>query len=112
MAKSVAMSCPLCLSVNDPVDMLAVTMAHSSPPQSAPLHLCRRCTIEIMKSAMASELIDPGEVFPDAPASGSNDRAADSGPADSAPIDSLVLPGERPGEATDLDRLEPEVPAG
>jgi hypothetical protein len=112
VAKSIAMSCPLCLSVNDPVDMLAVTMLHSTPPQSAPLYLCRLCVLEVMKAGIQSDLIDPSEVFPDAAAGANPARnPGDNPPADSA-ADSLVLQdsadGERPGE----HRPEPEVSAG
>lgn len=112
MAKSIAKSCPLCLSVNDPVDMLPVMMAHSTPPQSAPMFLCRLCVIEIMKEAVASDLIDPLEVFPDAPTRSSADSPADSSPADSAPTDPVVLQDQRPQDDSPVDRLEPEVPAG
>ena len=63
MPKSIAKSCPLCLSVNDPADMLPVMMAHSTPPQSAPMYLCRLCVIQIMKSTLESDVVDPGEVF-------------------------------------------------
>jgi len=112
MPKSVAMSCPLCLSVNDPADMLAVTMPHSSPPQTAPLHLCKRCTLEIMMAAVASELIDPREVFGDAPTSGSTDRAADSGVASDPAVAAVVLQDQRHQDDSPVDRREPEVPAG
>lgn len=63
MAKSIAKSCPLCLTVNDPVDMLPVTMKHSTPPQTAPLYLCRLCLIQIMKSTLQTDLVDPSEVL-------------------------------------------------
>lgn len=67
MAKSIAKSCPLCLSVNDPVDMLPVTMEHSTPPQTAPLYLCRLCVIQIMKATLQTDVVDPREVFGDVP---------------------------------------------
>ena len=113
MAKSIAKSCPLCLSVNDPVDMLAVTMPHSTPPQSAPLYLCRLCVLDIMKAAIGSELIDPAEVFPNATARDDSDRE----------IQVVALMLLRPvilwylgiSELTDdppVDRREPEMPAG
>lgn len=112
MAKSIAMSCPTCLSVNDPVDMLAVTMPHSTPPQSAPMYLCRLCVLAIMKAAIGSELIDPAEVFQNAPAGTPTDRAPDPvSPGDEA-APALVLKGEPGAEPPALDRLESEVPAG
>ena len=112
MAKSIAKSCPLCLSVNDPADMLPVTMEHSTPPQSAPMYLCRLCVLEIVKCAMRSELIDPGEVFPDAPISSSTDRPADSGSAPDPAVAAVVLQDKRHPDDPPVDRLEPEVPAG
>jgi hypothetical protein len=112
MAKNFGMSCPLCLSVNDPVDMLAVTMEHSTPPQSAPLHLCRRCTLEIMKAAMVSDLIDPREVFGDASIRDSTDRAAAPDLDPHSPASALVLPSESDSQDSEIDRLEPKVPAG
>ena|SRR5882724_1703661 len=112
MTKSMAMSCPTCLSVNDPVDMLAVTMPHSTPPQTAPMYLCRRCVLEIMKAAIGSELIDPAEVFQNAPAGTSTDRAPDPvSPGDEAA--SALVPEDQPGAGgLALDRLESQVPAG
>jgi len=112
MPKSIAKSCPLCLSVNDPSDMLPVMMAHSTPPQSAPMYLCRLCVIQIMKSTLESDVVDPREVFGDDAASSSTDRAADSGPASDPAVAAVVLQDQRHGEATPIDGLESEVPAG
>src|SRR5271157_1341958 len=112
MPKSIAKSCPLCLSVNDPADMLGVTMPHSTPPQSAPLFLCRLCVLEIMRSAFQSDLIDPQEVLGgvkagDLPDSGAG--GADPGDAGVSP----VVPENQPGAGDSaLDRREPEVPTG
>lgn len=112
MPKSIAKSCPLCLSVNDPVDMLDVVMEHSTPPQTAPLFLCRRCVIAIVKRAIGSDLIDPAEVFPNAAAAvespGAPDRAALAAEATSA----LVPEDQRHPDDSAVDRREPEVPAG
>ena len=112
MAKSIATSCPLCLCVNDPLDMLPVAISHSTPPQTEPLHLCRRCVLEIVKCAMASELIDPQEVFPNvansAPAAPDAGSGAPSPEADRP----VVLQGEPGAEGPAVDRLESEVPAG
>ena len=112
MAKSIAKSCPLCLSVNDPADMLDVMMPHSTPPQSAPMYLCRLCVLEVMKAAFRSDLIDPREVFPDAPVSSSTDRPADSGPAPDPAVAAVVLQDQRAEDNLTVDRREPEVPAG
>src|SRR5882757_9348730 len=96
MAKSIAMSCPTCLSVNDPVDMLAVTMPHSTPPQSAPMYLCRRCVIEIMKSTLQSDVIDPREVFGDVEVRDPTDRFRD--PDSFAPeAVAALVPEDQPG---------------
>ncbi|SRR5216684_1398576 len=112
MAKSIAMSCPLCLSVEDPGDMLPVTMAHSTPPQSRPLYLCRRCVLEIMKCAMASEIIDPREVFGDDPVGASNAPGPGDDPAPAETAPALVAENEPGAEAPVVDRLESEMPAG
>ena len=111
MAKSIAKSCPLCLSVNDPADMLPVTMEHSTPPQSAPMYLCRLCVLEIVKCAMGSELIDPREVFPDVTIGSSTDRPADSGSAPDPAVAAVVLQDQRHQDDPPVDRREPEVPA-
>lgn len=112
MPKSIAKSCPLCLSVNDPVDMLPVVMEHSTPPQSAPLFLCRRCVLEVMKAAIGSEIIDPAEVFPNASAGA--DSAPDPGVNSSAdPAVAALVPEDQPsGEDVGEHRRESEVPAG
>jgi hypothetical protein len=112
MPKSIAKSCPLCLSVNDPDDMLAVTMPHSTPPQSAPMYLCRRCVLEVMKAGVSSELIDPSEVFPDAQPGAVSDRGGGDAPA-AAPAAGPLVSGDDPysGDST-VDRREPEVSAG
>src|SRR5208337_1643860 len=110
MPKSIAKSCPLCLSVNDPVDMLGVTMPHSTPPQSAPLFLCRLCVLEIMKSAFQSDLIDPQEVLGDVKAG----DLPDSGTGGAHPGDagvSPVVPENQSGAGDSaLDRQPVEVP--
>jgi hypothetical protein len=112
VAKTVAKSCPLCLSVNDPDDMLPVTMPHSTPPQSAPMYLCRRCVLEVIKSAIASDLIDPSEVFPHAPSGDNPDRGGGDAPDPAAAAAPLVS-GDQPGaDGSALDRPEPQVPAG
>src|SRR5258708_5491611 len=112
MAKSIAMSCAVCLSVEDRGDMLPVTMAHSTPPQSRPLYLCRRCVIEIMKSALQSEIIDPREVFGDDPVGAANapGPGGDPPPAEAAPA--LVSEAQPGAQDSVVDRLESEVPAG
>lgn len=112
MAKSIAKSCPLCLSVNDPDDMLPVTMAHSTPPQTAPLFLCRLCLIQIMKSTLQSDVVDPREVFGDAEPGNQSDRGGGGDPASAEGADPVVLQGESAPGAPALDRPEPQVPAG
>jgi len=79
MPKSIAVTCQVCLSVNDPADVLAVKVEHATIPQPDPIRLCRLCTLAIMKSAIASELIDPSEVFgAELPAASSNASASEA----------------------------------
>src|SRR5208337_639761 len=112
MPKSIAKSCPLCLSVNDPADMLGVTMPHSTPPQSAPLFLCRLCVLEIMKSAFQSDLIDPQEVLGDVKARDLPDSGAGGAHPGDAGVPALV-PEDQPGDRDSaLDRREPEDSVG
>jgi hypothetical protein len=106
MAAAIGKTCPLCLTVNDPADMLPVTMPHSIPPQSAPLFLCRLCTLEIMKAAFSSELIDPSEVL--AGVTANLDRAPDSdGVLPAASPDPALVPESEPGAgAPTVDRRD------
>lgn len=112
MPKDIGLSCPLCLNVDDPAGMLAIEIPHARFPQSVPTGLCRLCVLAIMKSAVASDLIDPREVFGDVAASSPTDRAPDSDPASDPAVAAVVLQDQRPGEAAPVDRPEPEVPAG
>ena len=112
MPKSIAKSCPLCLSVNDPVDMLPVTMEHSTPPQTAPLYLCRLCVIQIMKSTLQSDVVDPREVFGDVEPGIDSDRHGGRDPAGAEAAPALVPEGESGPGAPAVDRPEPEVSAG
>ena len=57
------LSCPLCLVANDPADMLGVVVAHAVPTPDALIGLCKRCVLAIVKTAMATELISPAEIF-------------------------------------------------
>lgn len=61
------LSCPLCLVANDPADMLGVVIAHAVPVPDALIGLCKRCVVAIVKTAMATELISPAEVFGEFP---------------------------------------------
>ena len=76
MAKDIDLSCPLCLNVYDPDDMLAVEIPHARFPQSEPAKFCRSCVIVFMKSAAASDLVDPREVFGSAMGDDQTDTAA------------------------------------
>jgi hypothetical protein len=112
MPKSIALSCPLCLTVNDPDDLLEVVIPHSAFPGSAPPRLCRLCVIEIMKAAFASDLISPEEVLPGA-ANLIDDAPGGAGPAAAPAADPALVSENQPGaEAAGVDRREPEVPAG
>ena len=112
MPKSVGLSCPLCLSVNDPVDMLDIEIHQDPGGASWIARLCRGCVIAIVQRAIGSELIDPAEVFPNAAAAvespGAPDRAALAAEATSA----LVPEDQRHPDDSAVDRREPEVPAG
>src|SRR5208337_1023763 len=112
MPKSIAKSCPLCLSVNDPVDMLGVTMPHSTPPQSAPLCLCRLCVLEIMKSAFQSDLIDPQEVLGDVKAGDLSDSGAGGADPGDAGVSALVPENQSGAGDPAVDRPELAPPAG
>ena len=112
MAKSIGLSYPLCLGVNDPADMLAVEIPHARFPQDDPARFCRLCVLAIMRSAVASELINAWEVFGDDAAS---DNPSDGGAATplGAEASPPVVPEDQPGAGPPaVDRREPEVPAG
>jgi hypothetical protein len=73
--------------------MLDVAMEHSTRPQSAPLYLCRRCVLAIMKRAVASDMIDPSEVFADAQTRDLSSPGPGGDPAGRKAGDSVV-PGD------------------
>jgi len=76
----------LCLVANDPADMLGVVISHSMPVQLEPLGLCKRCVLEIVKSAMTAEFIQPEEVFGDAASAATSlDNPDGAHPADNHP---------------------------
>jgi hypothetical protein len=101
----------LCLVANDPADMLGVVIAHAVPVPDALIGLCKRCVVAIVKTAMATELISPQEVFGDAPPG--PDSGVDTGPSTSpAPSADLLVPeGESDGEGPGEHRPESEMPA-
>jgi hypothetical protein len=102
----------LCLVANDPADMLGVTIAHAVPVPDALIGLCKRCVLAIVKTAMATELISPQEVFGDAPAAATSlDNPGDAHPADNHPAGAGGAESpesETPGE----HRPEPEMSPG
>ena len=108
MAKDLGLSCPLCLDVNDPDDMLPVKIGHKHPPSIVEIHLCADCfqaVIRAVKEQLDSQegvssddtrdggLSDTGERRPDD--SGSPivlDEAAMAAPAvDHAPDASAIV---------------------
>ena len=112
MAKDIGLSCPLCLNVFDPDDMLAVEIPHARFPQPEPAKFCRICVREFMKAAVRSDLVDPREVFGDVEPGIDSDRhgGGDHPGAEAAPA---LVPEDSPGaEAPAVDRPEPEVSAG
>lgn len=107
-----ALSCPLCLTANDPADMLGVVIMHAIPAAKEPIGLCKRCVLVIVKFAMAAEFISVEEVFPDAPANLDSPGDPGSDPAPAPASDSLVPAIQPDGEGAGEHRPEPEVPAG
>jgi hypothetical protein len=120
------LSCPLCLVANDPADMLGVVIAHSMPLQLEPMGLCRRCVLQIVKSAMTAEFIEPAEVFGDLPPGGEPPLTPESeepsnarldglgGSGDLVEPDSAAAPAEAGGALVLPDSeaaKEPETPA-
>ena len=87
------LSCPLCLTANDPADMLGVAISHSVPVADALIGLCRRCVLAIVKSAMAAEFITPEEIFGDRAAEVEAPQATQSEDPSNARLDGLDEPG-------------------
>jgi hypothetical protein len=88
------LSCPLCLVANDPADMLGVVIAHAVPVPEALIGLCKRCVVAIVKTAMATELISPAEVFGDLPPGAEPPLKTDSEDPSNARLDGLGGPGD------------------
>ena len=88
------LSCPLCLVANDPADMLGVVIAHAVPVPDALIGLCKRCVVAIVKTAMATELISPHEVFGDLPPGGEQPLKTDSEEPSNARLDGLGGAGD------------------
>jgi hypothetical protein len=84
----------LCLVANDPADMLGVVIAHAVPVPDAPIGLCKRCVVAIVKTAMATELISPHEVFGDPPPGAEPPLKTDSEEPSNARLDGLGGPGD------------------
>ena len=112
MANDTGLSCPLCLNVYDPDDMLAVAVPHARFPQSEPAKFCRPCVIVFMNSAVMSDLVDPREVFGDAQPSNNLDLVGGDSVASAEAMSPVVPEGESGPGAPALDRPEPEVPGG
>lgn len=64
MAKDLGLSCPLCLDVNDPEDMLPVKIGHKHPPSIVEIHLCADCFQAVIR-AVKEQLDYQGEVSSD-----------------------------------------------
>lgn len=64
MAKDLGLSCPLCLDVNDPADMLPVKIGHKHPPSIVEIHLCADCFQAVIR-AVKEQLDTQGEVLSD-----------------------------------------------
>jgi hypothetical protein len=116
----------LCLVANDPADMLGVVIAHAVPVPDALIGLCKLCVLAIVKTAMATELISPAEVFGDLPPGAepplktepeepSNARLDGlGGSGDHVESDSAAAPAEAGGAVVLPDSeaaKEPETPA-
>jgi hypothetical protein len=112
MAKDFGLSCPLCLVANDPADMLGVVIEHAIPVPSALVALCKRCVLAIVKTAMATELISPEEVFVDAPAPAESLDDRDVADPSIGAAAAAVSTAEPDGEGAGEHRPEPEIPAG
>lgn len=84
MAKDLGLSCPLCLDVNDPEDMLPVKIGHKHPPSIVEIHLCADCFQAVIR-AVKEQLDYQGEV--------SSDATPDDGLPDAG--------GERPDDGGD-----------
>ena len=87
------LSCPLCLTANDPADMLGVVISHSVPVADALIGLCRRCVLLIVKVAVRGEFITPEEVFGDRAAEVDEPPATQSEDPLNARLDGLDEPG-------------------
>jgi hypothetical protein len=84
----------LCLVANDPADMLGVVIAHAVPVPDALIGLCKRCVLAIVKTAMATELISPAEVFGDLPPGAEPPLKTDSEESSNARLDGLGGAGD------------------
>jgi hypothetical protein len=111
MAKDLGLCCPLCLGVDDPSGMLAVTISHKFPPGERQIHLCIACFSAVIEAARQQndELNGRGDfgdesVAESSSASVDNDNSAglpsgdiyESGPLErpavESPVDAQSLP--------------------
>ena len=67
MAKrdSIAMTCPICLGVDDPESAIRVAIQRVIPPDSVEIALCRRCAHAIAKAVIAEDEAPPPEAVSD-----------------------------------------------
>ena len=102
MAKDLGLCCPLCLGVDDPSGMLAVTIAHQNPPGERQIFLCIGCFTAVIEAArQQNDELNGREGFNDVsraePASVSESN--DSSPA----LSGLELHPDRPPDGTSID---------
>lgn len=91
MPRDIAVSCQVCLSVVDPVDIVPVDVLSPLGPATIRFRPCRLCVVSIIKAGIASDLIDPSEVFG----------------ADLEPRSHEAAPSEAPGNGAAADPSSP-----
>ena len=106
MAKDLGLSCPLCLDVNDPADMLPVKIGHKHPPSLVEIHLCADCFQAVIR-AVKEQLDNQGEVSSDDSSSGGLSDNSGGRPDDGG--DPIVLVDAAAEAAAQVDAAHDSV---
>lgn len=112
MSDVLIVSCRLCLEPDELPSMVTIDRLLSNPPRTVSATICRACAREIASKFASVDSDGTQEVRDDSPDGSHSSRSAAYDPASYSTIGALVSEGERRGETADLDRPEPEVPAG
>jgi hypothetical protein len=112
MSDVLIVSCRLCLQPDELTSMVTIDRLLSNPPRTVTVSVCRPCAREIAGMMIVIDYEEGREVTNNAPDGSHSSRGTADDPAPAPTVAAVVPENKRRREAADLDRPEPEVPAG